>query len=404
MMENVDNWYIVLRDPRDIWQKHASYLITEILFYFLALLTLIHALRNGGRYVYLWLTSLLHGLVVESLSYFVPDIDNFWHAQSMVMLLGQRLPLHIFFLYPVFIYTAAATVSRLKLSAVAEACTVGLCVVLIDIPFDIVGIKQLYWTWHDTDPNIFERHYSVPWTSYYFHASFAGAFTLLFHGTRALIGHRSDNRMAADGVLKESLCCLATGLLAMPVGILQFMPVYHPLHDTFHVHTQVCVLLFLAIYFLIAWSADRTLAKHAHCSGMCNELGLLVFVHFLAYIILSVTQRPENIRSVGLHQETGNCSHLTPVHTPTGQVLYKQTFLCVSAYDEPYFDFHCSPNVPADGLSWYEICGTPVANAVEFVTVVSALSLAGLYIFAQLLGYTSQPPRAGSCSARLKHD
>ena len=32
---------------------------------------------------------------MECVSYFVPDIDNFWHAQSMVMLIGQRLPLHI---------------------------------------------------------------------------------------------------------------------------------------------------------------------------------------------------------------------------------------------------------------------------------------------------------------------
>jgi len=60
------------------------------------------ALSNGGRYVYLWFTTVLHGLVVESLSYVVPGIDNFWHAQSMVMLLGRRLPLHIVFLCKLF--------------------------------------------------------------------------------------------------------------------------------------------------------------------------------------------------------------------------------------------------------------------------------------------------------------
>ena len=53
------------------------------------------ALRLGGRFPYLWLATILHGMTVESISYFLPDIDNFWHAQSMVMLLGQRLPLHI---------------------------------------------------------------------------------------------------------------------------------------------------------------------------------------------------------------------------------------------------------------------------------------------------------------------
>jgi hypothetical protein len=53
------------------------------------------ALRNGGRYVYLWISAIFHGLVVESLSYMLPDIDNFWHAQAMVMFLGKRLPLYV---------------------------------------------------------------------------------------------------------------------------------------------------------------------------------------------------------------------------------------------------------------------------------------------------------------------
>ena len=41
------------------------------------------------------MAALLHGLVTESVSYYVPNIDNFWHAQSMVMFMKQRLPLHI---------------------------------------------------------------------------------------------------------------------------------------------------------------------------------------------------------------------------------------------------------------------------------------------------------------------
>ena len=53
------------------------------------------AWSSGGRYVYLWLTTILHGLVVESASYIIPDVDNFWHSQSMIMLLARRLPLHI---------------------------------------------------------------------------------------------------------------------------------------------------------------------------------------------------------------------------------------------------------------------------------------------------------------------
>ena len=68
--------------------------------------------------------------------------------------------------------------------------TVGLAVVLIDIPFDIMGIKLLWWTWHDTDPNLFDRMYWVPWNSYYFHATFAFSFCFIFHNSRALLSDR----------------------------------------------------------------------------------------------------------------------------------------------------------------------------------------------------------------------
>lgn len=60
----------------------------------------------------------------------------------------------------------------------------GLTVVLIDIPYDIMCVKFAHWTWHDTDPNIVDRHYWVPWNSYYFHATFAAGFMWWFNMTR----------------------------------------------------------------------------------------------------------------------------------------------------------------------------------------------------------------------------
>ena len=45
-----------------------------------------------------------------------------------------------------------------------EPFAVAIGDVLVDLPFDITGVKLLWWTWHDTDPNIEERSYSVPLT------------------------------------------------------------------------------------------------------------------------------------------------------------------------------------------------------------------------------------------------
>ena len=61
-------------------------------------------------------------------------------------------------------YTTNMAASRLKLSLWSEPFAVALGDLLLDIPFDILGIKLLWWTWHDTDPNIFDRSYNVPLT------------------------------------------------------------------------------------------------------------------------------------------------------------------------------------------------------------------------------------------------
>ena len=53
------------------------------------------AMKYRGRYAQLWFTALLHGLVVECVSYILPDIDSFWHGHSTIIFFKQRLPLHI---------------------------------------------------------------------------------------------------------------------------------------------------------------------------------------------------------------------------------------------------------------------------------------------------------------------
>ena len=67
---------------------------------------------------------------------------------------------------PCFHYTTNVAIYRLKLPRWSEPFAVGLADCLLDVPFDILGIKFLWWTWHDTDPNIFDRSYYVPITRY----------------------------------------------------------------------------------------------------------------------------------------------------------------------------------------------------------------------------------------------
>ena len=60
-----------------------------------------------------------------------------------------------------------------------------------------------------------------------------------------------------DRVGRELLCALLAGICGMPGGVLQFLPLYHPLHDIFGVHSENSLLMIVALYMLLVWSADR---------------------------------------------------------------------------------------------------------------------------------------------------
>ncbi|BFZ02600.1 hypothetical protein BsWGS_05639 [Bradybaena similaris] len=398
-------WWITFRHPEDILKKHATFLYCEIIFYIIGFLTFCHAFRCGGRFPWLWIATICHGLTVESLSYWLPDIDNFWHAQSMVMLFGQRLPLHILFVYPAFIYVACVAVSHMHLRWWAEPFAVGITVVLIDIPFDIMGVKLLWWTWHDDDPNIFDRHYWVPWTSYYFHASFASSFTAIFFGLRSLLC-RPGLKYQSPGFFCELPILIITGLFSMPLGVLQFAPVYHPLHDSLGIHSEVSVVLFLTAYALIVWSADRIPYDSARLSrsGILSPVVLAVILHYSFYVYLVFLAKPQEIISIGYHQPIGNCDAPVDVKTPFGQVLRKNRYLCKDSYYEDYFDFKCLSNPPKDKAEWYAICGTSYENLWEYRIVVCAFCALGLYWFWQLLGRSGQQPSTRAAQRKYHTD
>lgn len=402
-------WWVKFRNPKDILEKHPTFLVGEVYMIINSLLCLCHALRNGGRYKWLWLTCILQGLTTEMVSYFLPDIDNFWHAQGMVMFAGQRLPLYIMVLYSFFYYTAVVGVSHLRLPWWAEPFAVGISVVLIDLPYDIMGIKLLWWTWHDTDPNIYDRHYWVPWTSYYFHSTFSSGMTFVFYGVHRLLAKNKDKLQSA-GFFKEALACVLAGILGMPLGVIQFLPVYHPLHDSNNVHTEVCVFLQMSVYVMITWAGDRQAAAKRHeLQGKekekkkkfsFNEIMLALLIHYCVYIFLVFTAKPQNQVADGLHETIGPCQETTPVYTAFGHVLEKHKYLCVEKYDEAVFDFHCVKNLPKPGESWYTICGTRYPNHLEYIVIVCGACMFGLAYYWQLLVCSgSQPSGSGSKSS-----
>jgi len=394
------DWLCKAQDPWKIYENHTSFLMCELVFFFTCFLTFVHAWRNGNRYMYVWIGVLIHALNVENLCYWIPDLDNFWQAQGILTFFGARAPLYILLgIYHTFDYISYVCVQRLHLPWWAEGPAVGLGAVMLDMPYDIMGIKLVWWTWHDTDPNIFDRMNWVPWNSYYFHASFACSFVWIMKVARYFLVKETYDWKKFG---REFLCVFLAGTLAFWGGTIQFALLYHPAHDYFGIHSEYTTIAFLAFYAIIVYIGDRQNRKQEARTGdkyFFDEIPLAICVHYMFYMILVIVADPVNIVSEGLHQPIGPCDEVQKVQTPTGKVLTKKKYLCLDNYDEKYFDFHCLPRDAklryekgAEPLQWYAICGTPFENHAEYIFIIWTICILYMMIWFQWIAKSGMPP------------
>ncbi|KAL1456814.1 hypothetical protein WDU94_001514 [Cyamophila willieti] len=402
-MDEFWNWLVQINNIHELWDRHPTYLLVQAAYLFGALMTLLHAHFSKGRWMLFWCGTLCHGLVIEALCFFLPEdvADNYWHSQTPVIFLGGRLPLHIVVLYPCFYYQATAAVNKFRFSILAEPFAVALLVLLQDIPYDIVGVKFINWTWHDTDPNIFDRTYWVPWNSYFFHLTFSASYTFWFHWLRLRMGRSGDRRRGKEvskkwrdtkwelgRVSTEIMSFLLSSLLGVVGGTVWFMIIYHPLHDILGVPTEVCFFALLAMFCLIVL---RALVFGGANENLCRvvrtrDFLLLIhlIVHYSIFLLLTIFAHPENEIAIGYHEQVGPCNETVQFPSVVGKLLTKQKYLCLTDYDEKYFDFHCTPSPPLSYTKWYQICGTPFPNRAEYIVIVAIPAVMALFVFGSI--------------------
>jgi hypothetical protein len=149
---------------------HTSYPFAEWSSFLCCALALAHACAQpaagGGRsrHLVLFAASFVGGIGGDVIFTWLPLADNFFHAQASVMLYS-RLPLYIVTYYVGWLYWPMVVCWQFKLPRLAEA---GLCALLCLAfywPWDVVGVKMLWWTWHDSDSAFANRLLNVPLAS-----------------------------------------------------------------------------------------------------------------------------------------------------------------------------------------------------------------------------------------------
>lgn len=114
------------------------------------------------------------------------------------------------------------------------------------------------------------------------------------------------------------MAMVAATFLSMPGGCLLFIPFYHPMHDFFGVPSEVTSCSILIAFALIVWKFDRKSNRYSTPEPFDIISKLLIVQlagHYLLNLCTAIFINPEEVISIGLHQEIGNCNETEPVHT-----------------------------------------------------------------------------------------
>lgn len=285
-------------------------------------------------------------------------------------------------------YIATVSVWRLGLPLLAEAALTGIAAELIYAPYDILGAKFLWWTWHDTDASIGERLLGVPLGSTIWVITFSSIFSLLL---RLTVGKwNSDEAEEAErgGSCKDCMgtyvkSLLVTASLATPL-MMVLMTIFQLACGCSGRPNLNMLLLVLAVYSaIIVTQFRRDTGRATHGRRDALLLSFLVVYYVTLYAIV-VKGDPTTHVSTSLHQSIGPCD-VTALDLAG---LERHVYLCPTNYSEDWnlaADALTLDPSSTDTLSWYTVTGRAHSNKSLWVSAVVSLSATSLTLYAAML-------------------
>lgn len=358
----------VFTSPLEQWSTMPSFVVGQLMFMVCAAIALVHALRSGRGHVLVWIAALVAGTANDLIFMALPLVDTFWQAQGLVML-TPRLPLYIPCVYVCFMYFPTIAVRRVRLRALAQAALTGLVACLFYAPYDIVGAKFMWWTWHDTDPTLGARILGAPISSSLWVLTFVGAFAwLVDYALRRDPEARGNNFALGLGLVAG----LTTLLMMLQMTVLQQLDGGTPGRFAF-----AGGLLGYAGVVAWGWRSREPEAPRMHD----RKLYAASIFYFATLVAIMASFDPASHRSTGVHQTVGEC--YVEVSDFTRNTRHK--YLCARDFDEDY-TFECVDALPVDGSSWYTVCGRAHSRFGAWMLGVSLLGVVGIGVFTLLLG------------------
>jgi hypothetical protein len=358
-----------LQSPLEKWAVQPSFVIGEYVFYACTAAALLHARRHGRAHLLVWLAALLAGTANDLLFMALPLVDNFWQAQSTIML-TPRLPLYIPCVYICFMYFPTVAVWRLgPLPRLSAAALTGLLGELFYAPYDIVGAKFLWWTWHDTDLPIANRLLGAPVGSSMWVITFVFAFSLLLG-----LAIRKDPQVSGKTFIKGLALAVGLSSVLMVVQVRSLQPL-----DGGIPGVRGLVVLCVIYVGLVAWGwRRRTPPPPLRASD--RVLQAAAVLHFAMLAMVMAVFDPATHRSTSMHQTYGPC------HVEAKDIMgfTRYQYLCAEDFEEDY-TFDCVDGRPEPYAEWYTVCGKGHTSFPRHMLGVAVLCALGMAAYGGLL-------------------
>jgi hypothetical protein len=314
------------------------------------------------------LGALIAGTANDVIFMALPLVDNFWQAQATVMITA-RLPFYIPCVYVCFMYYPTVSVWRLGLPPLARAALTGLAAIVFYAPYDVVGAKFMWWTWHDTDRPILQRILGAPIGSTVWVITFVAAFSYLVN--------RAIDR---DPSVKPRTALLGLGLVAGLSSLIMMlqMTVLQQLDGGVPgIRGLVVVTALYATLAMLGWRRRSVMANER--TRQDTVLHAMTVLYFATLVIVLAVFKPETHVSLSVHQTYGRCH--VEAKDITGSVRYE--YICAEDFDEDFaFD---AAALPEDGARWYAVNGRAHTNFAKWMGGVSAMGVLGVLVFTLLL-------------------
>ncbi|KAF4671516.1 hypothetical protein FOL47_001499 [Perkinsus chesapeaki] len=323
----LDSPWLTVYHPQSLWRFNPSHIVIEGMWYLVALLTLIHALRSSsrlGRPLGLWFGVLVGSVIFELNQIGNPQVGNTYFTQSTVMVHHRLEPLE-----------------RLLMAGMAGCYSFA-----IFPSFDIAGYHFMWNTFHESEAYFEPAIAEVQIAGTYFMAALAASAAFVYSYTKSL---GTVTSMAANAVLLPVLpgCMTMIFLLMLKAFQMPFLPFY-----VLEVFCVACALIAALQGKMLKF--DSLLAL---------SIGSLVTCY--ATWLLFSPSKQTNMR-FGYGQAFVNYDCRAEFETSTWGLLSRGKFLCPQRMrPDLSFNFDCLQSFPEDHSTWYWSCGVPVPEGVD---------------------------------------